>query len=141
MYYLHTALLVSDLEKSRHFYGTVLGLTPVLRELKFPGIWYQIGPVQIHLIQVPQVIGDQVDPEKWGRNRHLALGVGDLAPYRQRLITQGCAVQNSASGRAALFIQDPDGNVIEISQIEGEPPGLQTTIIHPPAGSGRLEQR
>ncbi|EAM49881.1 conserved hypothetical protein [Crocosphaera watsonii WH 8501] len=40
---LHTAILVSDLEKAEHFYGDILGLEKVDRPLKYPGVWYQIG--------------------------------------------------------------------------------------------------
>jgi glyoxylase I family protein len=55
--------------------------------------------------------------EKWGRNPHLAIGVADLEAAKAHLIAHGCEVQLSASGRAALFTQDPDGNVIEITQV------------------------
>ena len=47
---LHAAILVSDLERAEHFYGNVLGLPKVDRQLKFTGAWYQIGNFQIHLI-------------------------------------------------------------------------------------------
>lgn len=76
---LHAAILVSDLAKSQHFYSQILQLTTVDRPLNFPGIWYQIGDWQIHLIESEQVIGDRVNEAKWGRNRHLAFAVADLA--------------------------------------------------------------
>ncbi|MGG6294353.1 VOC family protein [Leptolyngbya sp. AN02str] len=114
--YLHTALLVSDLEKAAHFYGTVLGLPKVERSLKFPGIWYQVGAVQIHLIQDEGVEIALQNAAKWGRNAHLAIAVDSVAAARDHLQAHGYAVQVSASGRAALFVQDPDGNVIELSE-------------------------
>jgi catechol 2,3-dioxygenase-like lactoylglutathione lyase family enzyme len=40
---LHTAILVTDLERSEYFYSQVLGLNKVERPLKYPGVWYQIG--------------------------------------------------------------------------------------------------
>lgn len=113
---LHVALLVSNLEQSEHFYGTILGLTPVERPFNFPGTWYQVGDFQIHLIVASAVIPDQVNAEKWGRNRHLAFAVADLEIAKQQLILHQCPLQMSASGRAALFTQDPDGNLIELSQ-------------------------
>jgi glyoxylase I family protein len=115
--FLHTSLLTTDLEASRQFYETVIGLTPVERNLSFAGIWYQIGPVQIHLIVSKTVVEDRVNSEKWGRNRHIALGVTDLDAMKQRLKTYGYAFQSSASGRAALFVADPDDNLIELTQI------------------------
>jgi glyoxylase I family protein len=115
--FLHASLLVTDLEASRQFYETVIGLTPVERNLSFAGVWYQLGPVQIHLIVADAVIGDRVNTEKWGRNRHLALGVTDIEAMKQHLEVCGCAFQRSASGRAALFVADPDDNLIELTQI------------------------
>ncbi|MFZ4666377.1 MAG: VOC family protein, partial [Prochlorotrichaceae cyanobacterium] len=49
-HFLHAALLVSDLHRSSQFYGTILGLSVVDRPLDFPGIWYQIGTIQLHLM-------------------------------------------------------------------------------------------
>jgi glyoxylase I family protein len=115
--FLHASLLVTNLEASRQFYETVIGLTPVERNLSFAGAWYQLGPVQIHLIVVETVIGDRVNAEKWGRNRHLALAVTDIEAKKLHLEACGYAFQSSASGRAALFVADPDGNLIELTQI------------------------
>jgi glyoxylase I family protein len=115
--FLHASLLVTDLVASRQFYETVIGLTPVERTLSFPGTWYQLGPVQIHLIVAETVIQDRVNTEKWGRNRHLAFAATDIEAMKQHLEACGCAFQSSASGRAALFVSDPDDNIIELTQI------------------------
>lgn len=115
---LHTAILVSDLEKSAKFYGEILGLTQVERSLNFPGIWYQIGDYQIHLMIHPQASeGTVYNHEKWGRNRHIAFAVTDVAGAKHRLESHGYVVQMSSSGRPAIFTQDPDGNVIELNQL------------------------
>ncbi len=114
---LHTAILVSDLEAAEQFYSKVLGLSKVDRILKYPGVWYQVGEYQIHLILHPQLKTELQNPAKWGRNPHIALAVSNLDEAKERLQTSGYPMQMSASGRAALFTQDPDGNIIEISQI------------------------
>jgi len=114
--YLHTALRISNLPRAEHFYGTVLGLPKVDRPLKYPGAWYQLGAVQIHLIADAEMRPLQ-PPEKWGRDRHLAIGVADLEAAKAHLLAHGCEMQMSASGRAAVFTQDPDGNVIELTQV------------------------
>jgi glyoxylase I family protein len=114
--FLHAAILVTDLEAASHFYGKILGLTPIERELKFPGIWYQVGAMQLHLIVQPEVVDDQVDTNKWGRNRHLAFAVEDLEAVKATLTTASYPWQSSASGRPALFVHDPDDNTIELSQ-------------------------
>ena len=114
---LHTAVLVSDLEQAENFYGNVLGLPKVERSLKYPGAWYQVGEYQIHLIAAPSVASTRQNPEKWGRNPHFALTVADLDAAKTELIAHNYPIQMSASGRAALFTQDPDGNIIELSAI------------------------
>lgn len=113
---LHAALLISNLENSQHFYSTVLGLPKIDRTLKFPGIWYQVGNFQIHLILTATIIPDAVDYDKLGRNRHLAFSVANLEAAKEQLIAHNCSIQMSASGRSALFTQDPDGNIIELSE-------------------------
>ncbi|MDP5339427.1 MAG: VOC family protein [Nodularia sp. (in: cyanobacteria)] len=112
---LHTAILVTDLEKSENFYGKVLGLSKIERSLKYAGVWYQVGNYQIHLIVATTVPTDNPD-QKWGRNPHIAFAVADLDVAKQELLNQNYPIQVSASGRAALFTQDPDGNIIELSQ-------------------------
>ncbi len=114
--FLHTAINVSDLERSAAFYEGVLGLCRVERPLQFPGLWYQVGAVQVHLIPAAQVIQQIQDGDRWGRNPHFALGVTDLAALSAKLTAAGIPFQASASGRAAIFVQDPDGNLIELSQ-------------------------
>jgi catechol 2,3-dioxygenase-like lactoylglutathione lyase family enzyme len=112
--YRHTALLVSDLSRAERFYGEVLGLTPVERPLSFPGTWYQIGAMQLHLI-VSESVSTDLASEKWGRNPHVAFAIDDLDRTLDRLQAAGCPLQRSASGRPALFTRDPDGNIIELS--------------------------
>lgn len=116
MVFLHVAINVTDLERAAAFYEGLLGLTPVDRPLKFPGRWYQIGTVQIHLIQTEKVLDTRQD-QRWGRNPHFALGVTNLASLEQRLAAAQIPMQRSASGRAAIFVADPDGNLIELSQV------------------------
>ncbi len=113
---LHAAVLVSDLETAEHFYGKVLELPKVERSLNFPGTWYQVGAFQIHLIVTPNLNKELQNSEKWGRNPHIAFAVADLELAKQQLHNHNCPIQTSASGRAALFTQDPDGNIIELSQ-------------------------
>jgi glyoxylase I family protein len=114
---LHTALLVANLDRAQHFYGTLLSLPRVERELKFPGVWYQVGDYQIHLIVNAEFTGFIYNREKWGRNGHIAFNVDNLDELEQRLQAENWPLQRSSSGRAAIFIQDPDGNIIEVNQM------------------------
>lgn len=113
---LHTAILVSNLEKAEHFYSNILGLSKIERILKYPGVWYQIDQYQIHLMVDTSIQPALSNPEKWGRNPHIALSVTNLNDAKTQLLAHNYQIQTSASGRAAIFTQDPDGNIIELSQ-------------------------
>ena len=114
---LHAAINVSDLAAAEHFYGTVLCLTKVERALSFPGAWYQLGNFQLHLIVSERHFSPPTSEEKWGRQGHLAFAIADLTAAKERLAEANIPMQPSSSGRAAIFVHDPDGYVIELSQI------------------------
>ena len=52
----HMQVTVSDIEKSRAFYGGFLGLTEMPRpEFPFPGAWFQLAHGQeLHIVRVPE---------------------------------------------------------------------------------------
>lgn len=116
IYFLHAALNVTDLAKAHEFYGGILQLPLATRNLNFPGLWYQIGPVQLHLI-VSETLEQHHPDYRWGRNPHLALGVVNLEAVKNKLLAAEYEFQASNSGRAAIFVKDPDQNIIELSQI------------------------
>ena len=115
--YFHSAILVTDLQKAEHFYTNILGLAKIERSLNYPGTWYQIGNFQLHLIEDKTTTTQLQNPEKWGRNPHLAFTVTNLESAKTQLQTHNCSIQPSASGRAALFTKDPDNNIIELTQL------------------------
>lgn len=117
---LHTAINVTNLERSEYFYGEILGLSKIERPMSFPGTWYQVGNYQIHLIVASQLPANEPKHEKWGRNPHIAFSVSDLDAVKQHLLHYNLPIQASASGRPAIFTKDPDGNVIELSQASGD---------------------
>lgn len=116
---LHVSLLVADLARARDFYEGVLGLvpSPARPQMDFAGVWYDIGPAQIHLLALPSP--DPVDgrPEHGGRDRHTALAVEDWDALRLELNRRGIAYTLSRSGRRALFVRDPDGNALELVEM------------------------
>lgn len=116
---LHASLLVTDLARARAFYEGVLGLkpNPARPDMSFAGVWYDVGAGQIHLINLPNPDPVTGRPEHGGRDRHTTLGVTDFATMQTRLDTAGLAYTLSRSGRAALFVRDPDGNALELVEV------------------------
>ena len=112
---LHSSLLVEDLPRARAFYEDILGLAPSSKRpaMNFDGVWYELGPQQIHLICLPSPEKGLIRPEHGGRDRHVAVGVDSVAELASRLDAAGIPYTRSQSGRAALFCRDPDQNALE----------------------------
>ena len=108
----HCSVLITDVDRSRHFYRDVLGLKeiPKPRTFDFVAIWFDLGDMHIHLLQK-----DKPDSIS---GRHFALRVADCAAARAYLQTQNVPIQEATSipGADRFFILDPDGNRIEIIQ-------------------------
>jgi catechol 2,3-dioxygenase-like lactoylglutathione lyase family enzyme len=107
----HVAVIVTDVERARQFYGEVLGLTevPRPRTFDFPGAWYRNGPTDLHIIGRPQA-----DAES---RRHVAFYVSDLHAAARVLQGQGYPVlweTMKIDGLDRFFTHDPDKNRIEI---------------------------
>lgn len=115
---LHVSLLVSDLARARAFYEGVLGLTPspTRPAMAFEGVWYDIGACQIHLICLPDPRSGP-RPEHGGRDQHVAFAVRDFAALQARFDALGLPYTLSRTGRAALFVRDPDGNALELAPV------------------------
>jgi glyoxylase I family protein len=113
---LHASLLIEDVSVSRAFYEGVLGLRPSASrpDLGFPGVWYELGAAQIHLICQPNPDPATDRPAHGGRDRHTALGVRNWDALKARFDANGIAYTLSRSGRRALFVRDPDGNALEL---------------------------
>lgn len=117
---LHAGLLVADLDRARQFYESVLGLVPYPNrpDLPYPGQWYDLGNgQQLHLMNLPDPDAASVRPEHGGRDRHIALGIKDMAALKARLDAAGVRYTASKSGRAALFCRDPDLNTLEFVEV------------------------
>jgi len=114
----HTSYIVADINKSKHFYHTILGLEidTSRPDLSFDGLWLNINESQqIHLLLVDNP--DPLErPKHGGRDRHTAFRVKQLSIIQTNLDKHGIAYTLSKSGRQALFCRDPDGNTLEIMQ-------------------------
>jgi glyoxylase I family protein len=85
--------------------------------MSFPGVWYDVGQGQIHLINLPNPDPMEGRPAHGGRDRHTALGVAGWEAFRAKLDEAGVPYTLSRSGRRALFVRDPDGNALELVEV------------------------
>ncbi|MDH4133948.1 MAG: VOC family protein [Gammaproteobacteria bacterium] len=117
----HASVLVADTGRALAFYRDVLGLEPdpARPDLGYPGVWLWVGAQQIHLIELPDPVAmpGAKHSAHAGRDRHIALTVGDLDAVRQRLEAGQILFSLSKSGRRALFCRDPDGNGLEFVEL------------------------
>jgi catechol 2,3-dioxygenase-like lactoylglutathione lyase family enzyme len=108
----HVSVVITDVERSRRFYGELLGLKEIARPKTFDFIvvWYQLPGDQLHLLLKDRP--DTISP------RHFALRVADVAAARDYFKQNGVAVEETTPipGADRFFIRDPDGNRIEIIQ-------------------------
>lgn len=117
----HVSLVVTDVEKAKHFYGDILGFQQSDRrpDFDFPGVWYDIGETQLHLIVHEPARSLRGTNEVDSRDGHFAIRVADVQAVLQRLRQHGIAYEdkpNSVTGWHQVFTTDPDGNVIEFNQ-------------------------
>jgi len=115
----HHSVISSDLQLTRHFYETILGLKinpnrP--QKLPFDGVWFEVGQQAIHILQLSNPDATSQRPEHGGRDRHVALVIEELEPLLQQLKKHDIQFTQSKSGRAAIFLRDPDDNAIEVIQ-------------------------
>ena len=122
----HAALLVKDVERSRHFYVTILGMNeePRPSNFAFPGAWFRKGMAHIHLIgedeenRTAQVVGHYREDElARGHVPHIAFEVDDLDATQKHLRSQDIEIVGGprprGDGVQQLYVLDPDGYVIE----------------------------
>ena len=117
----HSTVLVTDLERSEEFYENILQLEPLATP------WGPAAPVRFYSLGASRqlhvgLVGRAVEPD---RNDHLAFAVLRFDEYLRFLREQGIAYTNfpgtssdpqvRPDGVRQVYLQDPDGNWIEIN--------------------------
>jgi catechol 2,3-dioxygenase-like lactoylglutathione lyase family enzyme len=108
----HVSVVITDVERSRRFYGELLGLREIRkpRTFDFVVVWYDLGSQHLHLLL--KDAPDTTSP------RHFALRVRDAASARAYFRERQVPTQETTPipGADRFFLHDPDGNRIEIIQ-------------------------
>jgi catechol 2,3-dioxygenase-like lactoylglutathione lyase family enzyme len=122
----HIVLRVLDLERSIAFYGNVLGCSVVKRRDDLGLVHLRAGVSMIDLVAVDGCLGKRGGPAAGIESRnvdHLCLR---LEPFIEPILVQHLAVHGvrpigpaeanyGAEGEGlSLYIQDPDGNLVEL---------------------------
>jgi len=112
----HVSFAVTDVERARGFYEGVLGFEEIERpNFGFPGAWYRVRNVQVHLIgPLPGFEVGTPPPMLSPVANHVAFEIDDYAETRAALRGHGLEVFETGEQMGQLFISDPDGNVIEL---------------------------
>ena len=124
----HVSIITKDVDKSRHFYCTVLGMEEVPRptNFKFGGAWFRKGNAEIHLVHVDdatQVSGDPENPGKPNGDvtyaRHFAFRISDMDAFAKQLekhdIPFAWGPRNRGDGAWQAYFYDPDGHLVEVT--------------------------
>jgi glyoxylase I family protein len=112
----HTSFAVRDVERSKAFYGGVLGLEEIPRpNFPFPGAWYQAGACQVHLIQIDDDFdAGRPPPALNPMANHAAFAIDDYGATREHLAAHGLEVLEAGEERGQMWTKDPDGHIIEL---------------------------
>ena len=101
-----------DIEASRHFYGTVLGLPPVKQWGEMPAHEFQAGNLTIAIME-PTAFGQEFR----AHGLPIALQVDDVPAAREALEAQGVTfvteTMDSGVCHQAIFV-DPAGNTLSL---------------------------
>lgn len=129
----HVNVVTENVERLDAFYRDVLGLEretnglPVLEKTKgYAGdvAFVTDGAIQTHLAQKDVRAGFRtgqiVNPVSHG---HIAYRTDDLDGFKAHLDAQGVPYsdwgERAVAGWRQIFFYDPDGNVIEVHQVDG----------------------
>ena len=116
----HTAVCVTDLERSKRFYQEVLGLTEIERPaFPFGGAWYELGDGrQLHLIVHENPLTLRGTRSVDAKDGHMAFRIVDydaaIAHFRARGVD--CLERpDNVTPWKQLYVTDPDGHIIELN--------------------------
>ena len=119
----HVTIVVKDLSATRHFYVDLLGMTEVARpNFTFSGQWFQAGATLIHTILEFEGSGRAGSAAcSATRGHHFAFLVDDCYSASRRIAEMGIPFvappKERPDGAIQLFVNDPDGHLVELCSV------------------------
>ena len=112
----HISFSVAELERSKQFYGGVLGLPELPRpQMGIGGAWYGAGDTEVHLIVTPEGVDVGQPPASLTPVAdHAAFQIDDYDAAVAHLRGAGLEVLETTRALGQLWVRDPDGHVIEL---------------------------
>jgi catechol-2,3-dioxygenase len=121
--FFEMVLEVDDLAEAESFYAGALGLPVVERWTgDRPAVWLALGREGFLGLWPEESGGEKgIHGSRGGRHVHFAIRVpvGTLDAIQARLETLGLEVEGGwdfGKGNRAIYVDDPDGNVVEITE-------------------------
>jgi len=113
----HVSFPVRDLARSLAFYRDVLGFTERPRpDIGVPGAWLRAGDAEVHLIAgVEGLPLGEPPPVLSPVAQHVAFRIDDYQATVDRLRAHDLQVLESGPAMGQMWVQDPDGHVIELT--------------------------
>ncbi len=119
----HMTLIVNDEEKTRDFFGRILGLTEIKKpNPDMPVIWFGMESNELHCMVNPDKVEDGrsdmslVGQERGFEGRHVAFTVAEtLDEVAAVFESEEINYHRGTAGLPQIFCEDPSGNFLEIN--------------------------
>jgi lactoylglutathione lyase len=129
----HVAIRVKDIDRTLGFYVGKLGFSEMMRLDRDGRLWllYLRITDDQYLEVFPEAAGDRAPPPEANGLNHMCLTVDSIDTAADELAALGIPLKNpkklGADGNMQAWIEDPDGNRIELMQMA--PDSLQAKAI------------
>ncbi len=145
MRYLHSAIRISDIDESLHFFCDLLGLVEVGRRDSEKGRYTNLklaAPEDVEYAKKTNSLHIELtynwDPGEYpdGLNfGHLAFAVDDIYDLCQRLMDDGVVINRPPREGHMAFVKTPDGISLELLQKDGSLPVKEPWASMPNTGT------
>ncbi len=129
----HIAIRVKDIDRTLDFYRDKLGFEEMFRLDRDGKLWLMYLRVtdSQYIELFPEAVGDRAPGREANGLNHLCLEVDSLDGALEELTRAGVTItrekQMGADGNLQAWIEDPDGNRIELMQMD--PANMQNAAL------------